>query len=233
MNFPAILQERESARLIRMQLTIVLRNCFECGSKLVTKSVELHATLTEQELLKDCFRRLSRAGIGHMLVGSMAGNFWGVPRSTHDIDFVVEFQEADIKRILEAFADDFFIQEISVRAALRPPHQFNAIDERSAFKVDFFKVSDDRYNKVQFERRRSINLFGEPAFIAAPEDVILYKFRWYTISPSERQLTDVAGIWSVSKAELDLDHMRRWATEIGVGDLMERLERGELNPKTS
>lgn len=26
-----------------------------------------------------------------MLVGSMAGNFWGIPRSTHDIDFVIEY----------------------------------------------------------------------------------------------------------------------------------------------
>ena len=189
--------------------------------------------MTEQELLQDCLRRLSGAGLKYMLVGSMAGNYWGIPRSTHDIDFVIQYQEADVKRIVALFEKDFFIQEISVRSALRPPHQFNAIDERSAFKVDFFTLTNDRYDRVQFERRRSVTLFGEPAFIAAPEDVILYKFRWYTISPSERQLFDIAGIWSVSRAELDLDYMRQWAKEIGVEQWMNRLERGDLKPKTT
>lgn len=46
--------------------------------------------MTEEELLVDCVQRLERAEIDYMLVGSMAGNYWGVPRSTHDIDFVIE-----------------------------------------------------------------------------------------------------------------------------------------------
>jgi len=46
--------------------------------------------VTEQELLVVCLRRLEGTGIGYMLVGSMAGNYWGVPRSTHDIDFVID-----------------------------------------------------------------------------------------------------------------------------------------------
>ncbi|MEO8166054.1 MAG: hypothetical protein ABI619_11730 [Betaproteobacteria bacterium] len=189
--------------------------------------------MTEQELLQDCLRRLGGAGLGYMLVGSMAGNYWGIPRSTHDIDFVIQYQESDVKRIVALFEEDFFIQEISVRSALRPPHQFNAIDERSAFKVDFFRLSDDPYGKIQFERRRALTLFGEPAFIAAPEDVILYKFLWYTISPSERQLSDITGIWSVSGSELDLEHMRHWAKQLGVAQWMDRLERGELIPKAT
>lgn len=74
-----------------------------------------------------------------MLVGSMAGNYWGVPRSTHDIDFVVEYDETQIVTIVKAFEDHFFIQPISVASGLRPPYQFNALDNRSALKVDFFK----------------------------------------------------------------------------------------------
>ncbi len=67
--------------------------------------------VTEEELLVDCLRRLESSGIDYMLVGSMAGNFWGVPRSTHDIDFVIEFDETQIAAIISAFQDDFFIQE--------------------------------------------------------------------------------------------------------------------------
>ena len=40
--------------------------------------------MTEQELLLDCLRRLNRAEIRYYLTGSMANNYWGIPRTTHD-----------------------------------------------------------------------------------------------------------------------------------------------------
>ena len=69
--------------------------------------------MTEQELLVDCLRRLEGSGIDYMLVGSMAGNYWGVPRSTHDIDFVIEYGAEQVSDIVAAFEDDFFIQAVS------------------------------------------------------------------------------------------------------------------------
>ena len=45
--------------------------------------------MTEQELLADCLIRLNRADVAYMLTGSMASNYWGIPRSAHDLDFVV------------------------------------------------------------------------------------------------------------------------------------------------
>jgi hypothetical protein len=133
--------------------------------------------VTEQDLLSDCLQRLNRAQIPYMLVGSMASNYWGVPRSTHDIDFVVEYTTDDVGRIINAFEDQFFIQESSVKAALRPPFQFNALDNRSALKVDFFGIANDSYDRCWFDRRLAITLFGQTAFIARPEDVVLYKLR--------------------------------------------------------
>lgn len=94
--------------------------------------------MTEQELLKDCLIRLGQSGINYMLVGSMAGNYLGIPRSTHNIDFVIEYEAEDVSRIVELFDDDFFIQQSSVQLALEPPYQFNALDNRSALKGGFF-----------------------------------------------------------------------------------------------
>ncbi len=39
-----------------------------------------------------------------------------MPRSTHDIDFVIEYDETQVSKILESFQGDFFIQEISVES---------------------------------------------------------------------------------------------------------------------
>ena len=59
--------------------------------------------MTEQELLCDCLRRLSNSKFHYMLVGSMAGNYWGIPRSTHDIDFVIEYDAAEVDQIVSLF----------------------------------------------------------------------------------------------------------------------------------
>jgi hypothetical protein len=55
--------------------------------------------MTEQDLLVDCLRRLNRTGIIYYLTGSMASNYWGIPRTTHDLDFVVQFPIAAVPRI--------------------------------------------------------------------------------------------------------------------------------------
>lgn len=177
--------------------------------------------MTEEELLVDCLGRLEGSGIDYMLVGSMAGNYWGVPRSTHDIDFVIEYEAKQVSTIVDAFQDDFFIQEISVESGLRPPHQFNALDNRSALKVDFFRVAGDEYEFERFRRKRRVTLFDQPAWIAAPEDVLLHKLRWHLMSPTDRQLKDARGIFLVSSEELDREYMEHWAQKIGVSDLLD------------
>ncbi len=55
--------------------------------------------MNERELLVDCLRRLNRTGVIYYLTGSMASNYWGTPRTTHDLDFVVQFPTAAVTRI--------------------------------------------------------------------------------------------------------------------------------------
>src|SRR6266404_5475826 len=94
--------------------------------------------MIEQELLIDCLKRLNSAAISYMVTGSMASNFWGIPRTTHDLDFVIQLPPRAIPQMVSAFASDFFIDEHAIRAAYAYPYQFNAIDQRSSLKVDFW-----------------------------------------------------------------------------------------------
>lgn len=64
------------------------------------------------------------------------------------------------------------------------------------------------------------DLFGQAAWIATAEDVLLHKLRWHTISPTERQLTDARGIVAVSGYALDRHYLHHWAKQIGVMDLL-------------
>lgn len=189
--------------------------------------------MTERDLLVDCLRRLNRCGATYMLTGSMVSNYWGVPRTTHDLDFVIQLPPAAVARLVEAFQGDFALDEAAVRAAYQPPHQFNALDLRSALKVDFWLLQPAPFEREMFGRRVRQELFGEPAWIATAEDIVLHKLFWSRMTPSERQLRDAAGVVAVQKDALDLVYLRRWAGELGVASELEKILRGEIRPKST
>jgi hypothetical protein len=188
--------------------------------------------MTEQELLVDCLRRLNGSPVPYFLTGSMASNFWGVPRSTHDLDFVVQLRAESIPQMVQAFSGDFFVQESAAHSALKPPHLFNAVDQRSALKVDFWVLTDEPFAVEMFGRRQSVVLFAMPAWIASAEDVLLHKLYWNSLALSDRQLLDAAGIWSVQKDNLDLTYLSHWAKLLKVEEPFEQIRRGELRPKS-
>jgi hypothetical protein len=187
--------------------------------------------MNERELLVDCLRRLNRTGVTYYLTGSMASDFWGIPRTTHDLDFVIQLPVSAVPLILREFRGDFYLEETAVRAAYQPPHQFNAIDTRSALKVDFWLPTSEPFDREMLQRRAQVTLFGEPAWIATAEDVILHKLVWNRISPSDRQLGDAAGVVAVQADALDKSYLRHWAQELKLTGELERLLSGEIRPK--
>jgi hypothetical protein len=189
--------------------------------------------MNERELLVDCLRRLNRTGVNYYLTGSMASNYWGIPRTTHDLDFVIQLPLSAVPRIIQEFSGDVYIEESAVRAAYQPPHQFNAIDTRSALKVDFWLPKPEPFDREILERRVQVDLFGEPAWICTAEDVILHKLLRNRISPSDRQLGDAAGVVAVQANTLDKNYLKQWASRLEVSTILERLLKGEIKPKQS
>ena len=189
--------------------------------------------MNERDLLVDCLRRLNRTGVIYYLTGSMASNYWGIPRTTHDLDFVVLLPSSGVAQIVQEFSRDFYLDEAAIHAAFAPPYQFNAVDTRSALKVDFWLAREDRFDEEMLRRRVPVTLFGEAACIATAEDVILHKLVWNGISPSERQLGDAAGIVAVQAEALNTDYLRQWAEHLMVTTDLERLLSGEIKPKTT
>jgi hypothetical protein len=189
--------------------------------------------VNERELLVDCLQRLNRVQLAYLLTGSMASNYWGIPRTTHDLDFVIQLPPSAVPRLLDVFRDGFFLDEASVRAAFKPPYQFNAIDERSALKVDFWLPKSEPFDRELFSRRKQVTVFGEPAWVATPEDVILHKLLWHRLTPSERQLGDAAGVVAVQSGLLDQKYLKHWAAKLRVASELEDILEGRIRPKNT
>jgi hypothetical protein len=59
--------------------------------------------------------------------------------------------------------------------------------------------------------------------VVSPEDAILSKLEWAKESESERQLRDAAGVAATQGDRLDFEYLRKWAADLGVSDLLEKI----------
>ncbi len=172
----------------------------------------------ELEVLKLVTQRLSGIGIPYMVTGSMAANFYAVPRMTRDIDLVVELRELDADRVIEVFQDQFYVDREMVQRAVREQSMFNLIHIAYVIKVDLVVRKESDYRREEFSRRKPVSVEGHPFFIVAPEDLILSKLEWAKDSRSEIQLNDVRNLLA-SVQDLDRDYLGRWAARLRVESL--------------
>ena len=188
--------------------------------------------MSEQELLLDCVRRLNRSGVAYMLTGSMASNAWGIPRTTHDLDFVLQLPPSQIPSLVAAFdSAEYFLDEAAMRSAYQPPYQFNLIHVPSALKADFWLLRSVPFEREMFRRRVKDDWFGETIWLATAEDVILHKLHWNRITPSDRQRSDISGVVEVQRGKLDEGYLRFWATELGLATELGAALSGAWKPK--
>ena len=175
------------------------------------------------DFLKRITAKLSEAGIPFMLVGSMAASYHGHPRSTLDIDVVVDADEETLCRFAMTLGEGYYISEESIREAARSRTAFNIIDEASGYKADLMVRKERPFSLTEFHRRMRVNVMGSTLEMATPEDVILSKLEWSKLGSSERQWADALQVARTQGKRLDLAYLEKWATELGVGDLWRRI----------
>ncbi len=165
-------------------------------------------------------------GIEHMLTGAFAVGTYGIPRSTKDVDVVLNLGDSDaIARI---------VSRLSPLVAFDPQIQFDTLTWgrrqvgtsrlRPPFKVELFELLDDPFAQVQFHRRRQhfSDPIHRPTWLPTPEDVVVQKLRW----GRSKDLDDARDVLAVQGPEtLDMDYVQSWCRQHGtLGRLQAALE---------
>jgi hypothetical protein len=159
---------------------------------------------------------LERAGVPYMVAGSFASTFYASPRTTADVDIVIDTDAAGLDRLLAGLDPArFYVDADTARDAYRRRSMFNVIDMESGWKIDFVIRKARPFSIEEVSRRRAGELLGVPLFIASPEDVIISKLEWAKDSGSERQLRDVAEVLA-GQANLDSAYIERWVDELDL-----------------
>lgn len=180
--------------------------------------------ISEADIIKEVAGMLESNGIAYMFTGSIAANFYTVPRMTRDIDIVIELKDTDVERVYKLFEKDFFIDRNSISNAIREKGMFNIVHYKSVFKIDFIVRKNDLYRIEEFKRKKQIIFEDAKLYLTAPEDLILSKLYWAKDSMSELQLNDVKNLLGSVK-EINEDYLKRWADYLGISELYSKVRK--------
>ncbi|MBA2264745.1 MAG: hypothetical protein H0W10_08790 [Chloroflexi bacterium] len=179
--------------------------------------------MSQGELLARMIRGLDKAEIPHMVVGSLASSFHAEPRTTLDIDIVIDPTPESLKRFVEDLPrPELYADADAATDALARRTSFNIIEAHTGWKVDLLIRRDRQFSREELERRIPVRLLGADTHVATAEDTIIAKLEWAKQGESDRQLRDVAAILSMNRDTLDHVYLDRWITSLGLTYTWER-----------
>jgi hypothetical protein len=173
----------------------------------------------------DAFERLS---VRYSIVGSVASSAHGIARATLDADLVADLDAERVDPLVDALTDDYYIDRDAAADAVRRVAMFKVVQLETMLKVDIYVLTGRPFDGESFRRRVLVALEGtdhaREYSVDTAEDTVLHKLEWYRAGAevSERQWGDIVGVLKVQSDALDIDYMRQWAADLGVGDLLER-----------
>lgn len=179
--------------------------------------------MTQQNFLSHIVALLTKSKIPFMVAGSMGSTHYGEPRSTNDIDLVIDPSEASLREFIGALDSPFYVSVPAALDALKHRSMFNVIDTGSGWKADLMIKKDRPFSAEEFDRRTSATLLGVCVDLATPEDIVLSKLEWARKSESERQIRDAASVLKTVAGDIDVEYLQKWAKELGIENLMNEI----------
>lgn len=187
-----------------------------------------------EDFVRHVIAALETAGVTYMIGGAVAAWAWGEPRATLDLDIVVKIPPEAVGRLSKELEKrdmlvpaDIILENILETRADLP---INAIHMHSGYKADLYPLREgDELRASAFERRQKID-FGAPlgnVYIHSPEDLIIYKLWYYSLSQQTKHLRDITSIVIALGDQLDYKYIEYWIDKKGLtslwGDLLIRI----------
>lgn len=182
------------------------------------------------EFLKLVLDALAAAGVEYLIGGAIAEWAWGEPRATQDLDIVIDlpikavgkFSRELEKRKMLVPADIILDAMIEDRADI----PLNAIHMYSGLKADLYLMREgDALRQSAFQRRLLVD-YGSPigeVYVHSPEDLILYKLIYLSLSGQPKHARDIAAILKAKKGQMDFNYIEEWVTHLGLGAMWNEL----------
>lgn len=170
-------------------------------------------------------------GLEYLIGGAVAVWAYAEPRTTRDFDIVVNLPGSHIRRLSEELSkrDMLVPPEVILELLLQPEGDLpiSAIHLYSGIKADIFlQRMGDEYRAAALARRRRVDL-GPPigeTYVHAPEDRILNKVHYFSISGQEKHIRDIAAIQVYLEDLIDWPYFDFWLDQLGLRPVWEEVQ---------
>lgn len=164
---------------------------------------------------------LDRRQISYLLVGSFSSNFYGIPRSTKDVDLVVELGQHSIREVTTELGPRYSLDRQVGFESVTGTTQYVIDVVGTRFQVELFAVSNDSHDRERFARRVQVTWLDRKIWLPTAEDVIITKLRWLSHLRRNKDYDDILQVASVQGDSLDWQYVNRWAGEHGTRLILE------------
>lgn len=153
-----------------------------------------------------------KENIKYVIVGGLAAIFYGVPRTTMDLDLILHIPEEKIDKFIKFFQkNDFFADKWDLEQSLKEKSHCTIEDKESLLRLDIKGVYTD-FDQKTLERRIPFEYKGKKVYITSAEDTIANKL----LFGREQDIKDVEGIFVRQEEKLDMDLLKKRCKELGV-----------------
>jgi hypothetical protein len=175
---------------------------------------------------------LEAAEVTYMIGGSVGLLAWGEPRTTQDVDLVIDFPIERVYALSQALGKrGMLVPWETILDLLQQPEgdlPINAIHLDTGFKAELFLLRpDDQFRATAMTRRLIVELDAPvgPVYVQSPEDLIIYKLRYYQISQQTKHIRDIQSIFTAMGNELELAYLQRWIDHFNLSSAWHTVQR--------
>jgi hypothetical protein len=179
--------------------------------------------MTPRDVVVAMLEALNASGIDYIVTGSFATNLYAVPRSTQDVDFVVDAQPDELEALFSRLPKAIRVDPQMRFDTIAYTYRYDLSVEGLPFGVEIFLLTDDEHNRERFRRKRSGTVQGVTAYVPTAEDVIVQKVRWSALGRRAKDIQDVKAIIDAQRGNLDWPYIESWCDRHGTRDLLEKL----------
>jgi predicted nucleotidyltransferase len=169
-----------------------------------------------------------RVGVRYALGGAMANTYWGIVRTTQDVDCLVEVPALRYQALVDELTRFGFTlqnengeEEALSVAAIRAQGQQNKFFDVyfGGLRVQVFVPCVALQSEI-LRRAVDMPLGSRLVKMTTAEDLVLLKMSFHR----QKDLLDVRGILRVQSKKLDLDYVRRWSAQMLTDEVQQELE---------
>lgn len=186
--------------------------------------------MSEFSFYMDVLRALEAVGAAYMVVGAFGASAYGLTRSTHDVDIIVDLDSAACEALAACFpAPRYYADPQQMRDSIQRGITFNIIDGSQGVKADLVPLPQEPAYRTAFQRRVRCTVVDPQGqefevWCARPEDIIVGKLMAWQEGRSAKHPADIAVVLSFALSGLgatpfDVDYVTARAEQIGADAL--------------